>query len=83
MALHSHELATNSPRQIPMALGQETVRQVWANMLVRFRRKMTVDWRESDGPVVAPLRHRGLEPLLSRALCQFGGLFERNLSPPG
>ena len=45
---------------------------------------MTVDWRESDGPVVAPLTHSGFGTrLLSRALCQFGGTIESKFEPTG
>jgi len=45
---------------------------------------MSVDWRESDGPVVAPLTHRGFGTrLLSRALSQFGGTIKSKFEPTG
>jgi len=80
MALIVHELATNSAKYGALAGPVGKLAICWSVS----DGWMTVDWRESDGPVVAPLTHRGFGTrLLSRALCQFGGTIESKFEPTG
>jgi two-component sensor histidine kinase len=80
MALVIHELATNSAKYGALAdpVGKLAIR--WD----RSDKRMTIDWRESDGPAVLPLTHRGFGTrLLSRALNQFGGTIDSRFEPTG
>ncbi len=80
LALVIHELATNAAKYGALAGPVGKLEIGWS---VSDREKMTIDWRETDGPTIGPLTHRGFGTrLLSRALTQFGGeiesQFERN-----
>jgi two-component sensor histidine kinase len=80
MALIVHELATNSAKYGALAGPVGKLAICWSASDGR----MSVDWRESDGPVVAPLTHRGFGTrLLSRALSQFGGTIKSKFEPTG
>jgi two-component sensor histidine kinase len=80
LALVVHELATNAAKYGALAapVGKLDIR--WA----LSGRRMTIDWRESDGPLIGPITHRGFgSQLLSRALIQFDGSIESRFQPTG
>jgi two-component sensor histidine kinase len=80
LALVLHELATNAAKYGALAgpVGKLDIR--WA----LSDRRMTIDWRESDGPVIGPMTHRGFgTQLLSRALSQFDGTIDSQFQPTG
>ena len=80
MALLVHELTTNSAKYgaLSSATGQVAIR--WS--LVGTR--LNLEWRESDGPIVATPVHRGFGTrLLSGALEPFGGTIETTFEPTG
>jgi two-component sensor histidine kinase len=77
MALMVHELATNAAKYgaLSVPAGQLSIRWSLADRL------LSLDWRETNGPVVVPPTHRGFGMLLL-SLEQFSGnvemTFERN-----
>ena len=80
MALLVHELTTNSAKYgaLSSAAGQVAIR--WSLSGTR----LNLEWRERDGPIVAPPVHRGFGTrLLSSALEQFGGTVETIFEPTG
>lgn len=80
MALVIHELATNAAKYgaLKSSVGQLSVRWSLAAGLLKL------EWRESDGPTVAPPAHKGFGlGLLSRALDHFGGTVTTTFSPTG
>jgi two-component sensor histidine kinase len=80
VALVVHELATNAAKYGAFVgpVGKLGLR--WD----LFGGRMTVHWRESDGPVVVPLTHCGFGTrLLARALQQFDGTIESKFEPSG
>jgi two-component sensor histidine kinase len=80
IALVVHELGTNAAKYGALAgpVGKLAIRWDMSD------RRMTIHWRESDGPVVVPLTHCGFGTrLLARALKQFGGTLESNFDPSG
>jgi two-component sensor histidine kinase len=80
IALVVHELATNSAKY--GALGSEVGRLEICWSLSDGR--LTIDWRETDGPAPAPLTHHGFgTKLLSQALKQFGGIIQSQFAPAG
>jgi two-component sensor histidine kinase len=80
MALVVHELATNSAKYGALAAATGKLSIGWAIS----DGNMTINWRERDGPAVAPLTHRGFgTQLLSRAFTQFGGSIESSFEPNG
>jgi two-component sensor histidine kinase len=81
LALVIHELATNAAKYGALTCPLGKVAICWS---VSDRNKMIIDWRESDGPTIGPLTHRGFGTrLLSRALTQFGGTIESQFQPTG
>jgi two-component sensor histidine kinase len=80
MALLVHELATNSAKYGALSAPSGKLAISWSRVYGR----MTIDWRESDGPAVVPVTHHGFGTrLLSRALQQFGGTIESRFEPTG
>jgi two-component sensor histidine kinase len=80
MALVVHELATNSAKYGALSAPSGKLAICWAGA----NGKMTIDWRESDGPAVVPSTHRGFGTrLLCRALQQFGGAIQSRFEPTG
>ena len=80
MALLVHELTTNSAKYgaLSSATGQVAIR--WSLAGTRLH----LEWRESDGPIVATPVHRGFGTrLLSGALEPFGGTIETTFEPTG
>ena len=80
MALLVHELTTNSAKYgaLSSATGQVAIR--WSLSGTR----LNLEWRESDGPIVATPVHRGFGTrLLSGALEPFGGTVETTFEPTG
>jgi two-component sensor histidine kinase len=80
LALVVHELATNAAKYGALAglVGKLDIR--WA----LSGRRMTHDWRESDGPAIGPMTRRGFgTQLLSRALKQFDETIESQFEPTG
>ncbi len=80
MAMLIHELATNSAKYgaLSAATGKLTI--CWS---LRGNR-LQIEWRECDGPTVAPPTSHGFGMrLLSRALDQFGGTAETTFNPDG
>ena len=80
MALLIHELATNSAKYGSLSNATGRVAICWS----LFETRLTLEWRESGGPLVAPPTHRGFGTrLLSRALDEFGGIIETTFAPTG
>ncbi len=80
IALVVHELATNSAKY--GALGSEVGKLDICWSLSNGR--LTVGWREIDGPAPSPPTHHGFgTKLLSRALNQFGGTIHSQFAPTG
>ena len=80
LALLTHELATNAAKHgaLSCETGQLTV--FWSLSDAR----LSLEWRECNGPPVAiPLRRGFGMLLLSRALDQFGGAVETAFEPTG
>jgi two-component sensor histidine kinase len=80
MALVVHELATNSAKygSLSSPIGKLAINWELSN------KKMTIDWRESDGPAVVASTHCGFGTgLLFRALSQFDGGIESKFEPNG
>ena len=80
MALLVHELSTNSAKYgaLSCATGHLTIR--WSLSGTR----LNLEWRESNGPIVAtPLRRGFGTRLLSVALEPFGGTVETTFDPTG
>ena len=80
MALLVHELTTNSAKYgaLSSATGQVAIRWSLAGT------RLNLEWRESDGPIVATPVHRGFGTrLLSGALEPFGGTIETTFEPTG
>ena len=79
-ALLVHELATNAAKY--GALSNATGKVSIARSLSGPR--LTVVWRESDGPTVNPPSHSGFGTRrFYRALGQFGGTVDANFAPTG
>jgi two-component sensor histidine kinase len=79
-ALLVHELATNAAKYgaLSNSLGKLLVH--WAVSSGR----LSFEWRESDGPIVATPTHRGFGTrLLSQSMSQFGGGIETIFNPTG
>jgi two-component sensor histidine kinase len=80
MALMVHELATNAAKY--GALSQPA-----GKLLIQWSladRTLNLEWRETDGPLVASPAHRGFGlQLLSRALEQFSGTVEMTFETSG
>jgi two-component sensor histidine kinase len=80
IALVVHELATNAAKYGALAGPKGKLTISW--QVIRDR--MTIDWRESDGPVVVPSQHTGFGTrLLSRALKQFDGSIDNKFESTG
>ena len=80
MALLFHELATNAAKYGSLSTPLGRLAFTWSVSDGR----MTLDWRESDGPSVTPAHNTGFGTrLLTRALDPFGGSIERKFEPTG
>ena len=80
MALLIHELATNAAKYgaLSNSLGKLSV--VWS----LSGEELSLEWRESDGPIVTAPTHKGFGArLVSRAMDQFGGTIDTNFEPAG
>jgi two-component sensor histidine kinase len=80
LALLTHELATNAAKYgaLSCKTGQLSICWLLAD------ERLSIEWRECDGPPVAiPLRRGFGMLLLSRALDQFGGAVETTFEPTG
>jgi two-component sensor histidine kinase len=80
MALVVHELATNSAKYGALSVPSGKLAISWSEA----DKKVTIDWRESEGPTVIPSTHHGFGTrLLCRALQQFGGTIQSRFEPTG
>jgi two-component sensor histidine kinase len=80
MALMVHELATNAAKYgaLSQPAGKLSIQWSLAD------RTLNLEWRETDGPLVASPAHRGFGlQLLSRALEQFSGAVEMTFETSG
>jgi two-component sensor histidine kinase len=80
IALVVHELATNAAKYGALTgpVGKLVIRWELSDS------SMTINWRESDGPVVVRSNHCGFGTrLLARALKQFDGTIENKFEPSG
>jgi two-component sensor histidine kinase len=80
MALLAHELATNAAKYgaLSNSLGKLSI--AWS----LSGEELSLEWRESDGPIVTAPTHRGFGVrLVSRAMDQFGGTVETTFVPKG
>lgn len=80
MALLIHELSTNAAKYgaLSIAAGKVSVRWSVSDAC------LNIEWRESDGPIVATPIHRGFGMrMLTRALEDFGGTVETLFEPRG
>ena len=80
LALLTHELATNAAKHGALSCETGQLSVCWSLSDAR----LSLEWRECDGPPVAIPLHRGFGMLLlSRALDQFGGAVETTFEPTG
>jgi two-component sensor histidine kinase len=80
LALLTHELATNAAKHGALSCETGQLSISWS----LSDERLSLEWREFDGPPVATPLHRGFGMLLlSRALDQFGGTVETTFEPTG
>ena len=80
LALLTHELATNAAKHGALSCETGQLSICWS----LSDERLSLEWRECDGPTVATPLHRGFGMLLlSRALDQFGGAVETTFEPTG
>ncbi len=80
MALLFHELATNAAKYGAMSTPAGCLSVSWSLL----SGKLSLTWRESNGPLVRPPSHRGFgTTLVSRALNQIGGNAVIDFEPSG
>ena len=80
LALLTHELATNAAKHGALSCETGQLSICWS----LSDERLSLEWRECDGPTVATPLHRGFGMLLlSRALDQFGGVVETTFEPTG
>ena len=80
VALLLHELATNSAKYGSLSAENGRVSVTWS----ASGPELSLEWRESNGPVVQPASRKGFGlRLLARALGQFGGAVETNFDASG
>ncbi len=79
-ALLVHELATNAAKHGALSCRAGQLSICWS----LSDERLSLEWRERDGPTVATPLHRGFGMrLLSRAPEQFGGTVETTFEPTG
>jgi hypothetical protein len=75
-----HELATNSAKYGALSVPAGRVSISWSLSDAR----LTLEWHESDGPIVTAPTHRGFGMrLLPRAMERFGGTVEISFASTG
>ena len=80
LALITHELTTNAAKHGALSCETGQLSICWS----LSDERLSLEWRECDGPTVATPLHRGFGMLLlSRALDQFGGAVETTFEPTG
>jgi two-component sensor histidine kinase len=80
MALLLHELATNSAKYGSLSAENGRVSVTWSGS----GPALSLEWRESNGPVVQPPTRQGFGlRLMARALDQFRGTVETNFDASG
>lgn len=78
-----HELGTNAVKYGALSVEQGRIGLAW-RMAVAERPTLTLEWRESDGPPVAPPRHRGFgSRMIAAALHGSDGKVDFDYLPEG
>jgi len=81
MALLLHELATNAAKYGSLSRSSGRLVVEWS---LGEANRLSLVWRESDGPPVRPPNHRGFGTrLFERALAQFDGSVSADFAPTG
>ncbi|HZZ67170.1 MAG TPA: HWE histidine kinase domain-containing protein [Phenylobacterium sp.] len=85
LGLLFHELATNAAKYGALAHGDGRVEVDWRRRQREGRTSLEIDWREQDGPPVAPPTRRGFgSRLIERSLQgQLGGEATLTYAPDG
>jgi two-component sensor histidine kinase len=80
LALLTHELSTNAAKHGALSCERGQLSICWS----LSDERLSLEWRERDGPTVVTPLHRGFGMLmLSRAMDQFGGTVETTFEPTG